>query len=327
MTKLVLLYGRMVRYRVAAMIWMFMLLGAAHQGILNGPSVRLLWATLALASSYVAATTVNDVADEEIDRVNHPIDRGRPLVTGEASRRDLLRLHLVAVGLALASGAMVGRSGFLLVVASLAIGEVYSLPPVRLSYRTYLAPVALSVAYVLIPYGLGVTVAGGRLERADGWFAGSLLMLFLARISLKDFRDREGDARFGRPTLLLRFGKTTTCLASLGALAAGNVMLLSSLQLPLAIGVIVELFVGTVASRLFVLWRAVDEREEQVAIGIGARMGNGLLITVLAWLALRAHGAPLQDQILVSAAVASLFALGFWALVSRPEEALIGYKG
>jgi 4-hydroxybenzoate polyprenyltransferase len=214
-----------------------------------------------------------------------------------------------------------------LVVASLGIGEVYSLPPVRLSYRTYLAPVALSVAYVLIPYGLGVTVVGGRFERAGRWFAGSLLMLFLARISLKDFRDRKGDARFGRPTLLLRFGQTTTCVVSLGALAAGNVMLVSSLQLPLAIGVIVELFVGAVASRLLVLWRAADEREEQVAIGIGARMGNGLLITVLAWLALRAHGAPLQDQILVSSAVASLFVMGFWALVSRPEEALIGYKG
>jgi 4-hydroxybenzoate polyprenyltransferase len=229
--------------------------------------------------------------------------------------------------MALVSGALAGRSALLLIVVSLVIGEIYSLPPVRLSYRTYLAPVGLAVAYVLIPYGLGVSVAGGRFDREDAWFAGSLLLLFLARISLKDFRDREGDARFGRPTLLLRFGKTTTCLASLCALAAGNAVLLLSVRPPLAISMIVELFILAVASRLLALWRGVDEREEQVAIGIGARMGNGLLITVLAWLAIRAEGAPLQDQVLVSAAVALLFALGYWALVSQPEDALIGYKG
>ena len=51
-------------------------------------------------------------------------------------------------------------------------------------------------------------------------------MLFVARIVLKDFRDREGDALYGKPTLLLRFGKDATCAVSLAALLAGNCLLL-----------------------------------------------------------------------------------------------------
>src|SRR5205823_9839649 len=69
-TKLPRLYVVMLRYRIAAMVAMFMLLGAAREARLElGP--RYLWAALALASSYVAATALNDLADEEIDKVNH----------------------------------------------------------------------------------------------------------------------------------------------------------------------------------------------------------------------------------------------------------------
>jgi 4-hydroxybenzoate polyprenyltransferase len=48
---------------------------------------------VALASSYVCVTTVNDIADKDIDRVNHPRDAGRPLVTGEAQERELYVLN------------------------------------------------------------------------------------------------------------------------------------------------------------------------------------------------------------------------------------------
>ena len=72
------LAGEMLRYRVAVMIWMFMLLGAAY----HQPSSLLLddlaALTIALPASYIAATTVNDIADEQIDRINHPAGRGRP---------------------------------------------------------------------------------------------------------------------------------------------------------------------------------------------------------------------------------------------------------
>ena len=280
---------RMLRYRVATMIWLFLLLGAASRQGLEQLSWRHLVAALALGASYVAATTQNDVADREIDLVNHPRDPGRPLVTGETSPSELWRLHALASVLALAAAASLGPAALTLVGLSLAIGWAYSLPPLRLSFRTYLAHPVLGLAYVAIPYALGLAVVGSSPRLEDALLGGGLYALFLARIVLKDFRDREGDAQFGKPTLLLRFGKDVTCLASLAA--------------------------------------PDDRREEQVAIGIGARMGNGFLLSVLAWLALEASGASVAERTAFIALLGAVFGLGFAALVARPEQATIGYKG
>jgi 4-hydroxybenzoate polyprenyltransferase len=321
------LYLRMLRYRVAAMIWMFMLLAAAYHGGLERFDWAYVWATIALASSYVAATTVNDVADREIDAVNHPQDRARPLVTGEAGERDLNRLHMLSATVALGSAVAIGAAGFALIALSLAIGRAYSLPPLRVSYRTYLAPLVLAVAYVAIPYALGLAATGQSLSADDAVFGSGLFALFLARINLKDFRDRPGDAIYGRPTLLLRFGKTVTCLVSLASLIAGNALLLGALGGPVVIAGAIELFLAGIGWMLLRLWRAQEGRTEQVAIGIGARIGNGLLISVLGWLILSGAGATTRDQLMMVGWLTALFAITLWAAVARPDEVIIGYKG
>jgi 4-hydroxybenzoate polyprenyltransferase len=321
------LYGRMLRYRVAAMVWMFMLLGAAFPDGLGDFSLGYVWATFALASSYVAATSVNDIADADIDRVNHPRDSGRPLVTGDARPRDLWRLHAAASVLALAAATALGLRAVAIVALSLTIGIAYSLRPVRLSYRTYFAPLALAVAYVAVPYALGAVATGRDLQRRDGVLLTALYTLFVARIVLKDFRDREGDALYGKPTLLLRFGKNATCAVSLSALIGGNCVLLAVLRPPAGVTALLELFVLAIASMLLRLRQADDGRAEQVAIGIGARMGNGLLIVVLSWLVLEGQGAPAGTVLAFAAALTALFGLGFVMLACRPEEAVIGYKG
>ena len=326
MRKLPLLYLRMLRYRVAVMIWMFMLLPAAYRTGLEHFAWDYVWATLALASSYVAATAVNDVADRDIDLVNHPKDGGRPLVTGEATVRELTGLHAVAAVLSVAGGALIGPEGLVLAGLSLVIAWAYSLPPVRFAFRTYLAPVSLGAAYVLIPYGLGLAAAGVSFTRRDVVFASALYALFAARIVLKDFRDRDGDALYGKPTLLLRFGKTATCAVSLGTLAAGDVLLSAAVRAP-AVVVLAQLFVAAIGWMLWKLWRADGLHAEQVAIGVGARMGNGLLLCVLASFVLEAHGAGPEQQVLFLAVLAAVFAAGYAALAARPEQAVIGYKG
>jgi 4-hydroxybenzoate polyprenyltransferase len=321
------LYARMLRYRVAAMLWLFLLLAAADRDGLSGMRLGYVWATLALASSYVAATAVNDVADREIDRVNHPRDRGRPLVTGEADERDLRRLHAVTCVLAVAAALPLGAVGAAVVLASLAIGRAYSLRPLLLSYRPLVAPPTLAIAYVLVPYALGLVAIGGRPTPADLPFAGALLALFLARIVLKDFRDREGDRLFGKATLLLRFGRRATCTVSAAALVAGDVLLLASLRPPVALALLLQVFVVGIAWLLASLARATSEHDEQVAIGLGARLGNGLLTTTLAWLILSAHGAPLTDALAFAGVLTALFVASVAALATRPAEVVIGYKG
>jgi 4-hydroxybenzoate polyprenyltransferase len=323
-TKLARLYLVMLRYRVAAMVALFMLLGAADEGPLE-PGFRHLLAALALASSYVSATALNDLADEEIDRVNHPRDAGRPLVEGWAVRPELSVLHVLAALLALAAAVPLGWSAVGLVATALAVSQAYSARPVRLSYRAAGAPVALGIAYVVVPYALGIVAAEGALRHAASTVTCGLFLLFVARIVLKDFRDRVGDALYGKPTILLRFGKTATCALSAAALLAADVALASAAELPLA--VLLQPFFAAIAWMLWRVWRAVDERAEQVAIGIGARMGNGLLLTILAWVVVREGGGSAGDASAAAAAVAAAFFFSFASLATRPHEAVIGYKG
>ena len=326
MTALPVLAWRLLRFRVAAMVWTFMLLGAAHpDGLAFSPG--LIWAAVALGAGYVAATSANDVADEDVDRVNHPGDAARPLVTGAASVRDLRLLHAVASAVALAAAVPLGWEAVAVVGGSLVIGVAYSLPPARLSYRTWLAPLALAAAYVLVPYGLGAIAAGRELVAADAWLASALFCLFLARIVLKDYRDRAGDAAYGKPTLLLRFGSGATCAVSLAALGVGNALLFVALEPPLLMAAALESLVVGIAVFLHRLRTARDARAEQIAIGLGARLGNGLLIGVLAWLVLGGDGASDGARAAFAWGLAALFVASTAALAARPERVVIGYKG
>jgi 4-hydroxybenzoate polyprenyltransferase len=320
------LFLRMVRWRVAVTLWFFLLIGAAAQGPLR-PGITLLLAAASLSASYVVATTVNDIADRDVDRINHPRDAGRPLVTGTASERDLWRTNAVAAPLALVTAAAAGAPVLAVSTASLAIGYAYSLRPIRLSYRTWLAPTILSVAYAIIPYALGLLAAGGRVDRVDVLLCGALYALFLARINLKDFRDRPGDSAYGKPTLLLAHGKTVTCTVTGIALVAGCATLVAALGGHPGVAAVVSLFAATILSMLRRLWRSSDPREEQIAIGLGAKMGNGLLACTLASLVLRAQGAPEGMQVLVMAFLAVVYGSVLIALIGRPDDIEIAYKG
>ena len=327
MTGLPGLSVRLLRFRVAAMVWTFMLLGAAWPGGLPAFSADLLWAAFALAASYVAATSVNDIADVDVDRINHPGDRARPLVTGEARERDLWRLHVLACAAALLAAAPLGWAAVGVVAGSLSVGIAYSLPPLRVSYRTWLAPLLLSIAYVPVPFALGLLASGREPGRDDAWLVVALSMLFLARIVLKDYRDRAGDARYGKPTLLLRFGSATTCAASLAALLVANVLLFVAVRSPLALAVPLEALLVAVGVLLGRLHRARDSRDEQIAIGLGARLGNGVLICLLAWLVLGGEGATDAARAAIVGGLAALFLASTVALAARPQRVVIGYKG
>lgn len=325
--KLLRLFWRLLRYRVAVMLILFMLLAAAIHGTLGLHPWQFGIAAVALALSYVSATSSNDLADRKIDAVNHPTSYGRPLITGGAQPKDMWLLFGVAsagsVGLASLLGYRVGE----VLALSILINILYSLPPARLSYRTFLAPLVLGVAYVGIPYLLALTVGRSDFDRQDtGWLAG-LYLMFVGRIILKDFRDRTGDAKYHKPTFLLRFGKEATCIVSLTGLSIGGLLLVLQTRHTLWLATIVLLYLFSIAIMLGGLLQAPVGRHEQLYIGVGARMGNGLLITLLTALLLRSSGALAPTQLVVTAAVASLFFGNYISFLRHPEAATIGYKG
>jgi 4-hydroxybenzoate polyprenyltransferase len=320
------LFLLMVRWRVAVTLWSFLLIGAAAQGPLR-PSIALLLAAASLSASYVVATTVNDIADRDVDRVNHPRDPGRPLVSGTASERDLWRTNAIAAPIALATAAVAGGPILGVSAASLVIGYAYSLRPIRISYRTWLAPTILAIAYAIVPYALGMLAAGGSVDRLDIFLCGALYALFLARINLKDFRDRAGDAAYGKPTLLLAHGKTVTCAVTGAALVAGCATLVVALGGHPGVVAIVSLFAAAILWMLWRLWRTSDPRREQIAIGLGAKMGNGLLASTLAWLVIQAGGAPESMRVLVMAFLVLVYGSVLVSLAGRPDEIEVVYKG
>jgi 4-hydroxybenzoate polyprenyltransferase len=325
--KVLALYWSLLRYRVAVMIILFMLLGAAWHRGLAAIDASLLLIILALASSYVSATSVNDISDREIDEINHPDDRGRPLVTGAARTADLWILFGASSVLAVAVSLAAGPAAAGIMLLSVVIGALYSLPPARLSYRTFLAPLTLAVAYVCIPYWAGVVVAGGSLGTVDLPLLVALYLLFAGRIILKDFRDREGDAAFGKPTFLLKYGKGATCLVSLCALCAGDALLVASLADRWWLAVLLQLYVVSVVIMLFRLYRVSSRKDEQLSIGVGAKMGNGLLATLLGVLILANQDADWSTQVIFGLALTALYTHNFIDFLRHPERAVIGYKG
>jgi len=325
--KLLALYWSLLRYRVAMMIVLFMLLGAAwHRGptAIDAPVILTI---LALASSYVSATSVNDIADRQIDEINHPGDKGRPLVTGVARTADMWVLFVVSSVLSVALGFASGPGAAGIMVLSVAIGALYSLPPALLSHRTFLAPLTLAVAYVGIPYWAGVVVVGESLLPSDLPLMTSLYLLFAGRIILKDFRDREGDAAFGKPTFLLKYGKKATCLASLCALCAGDALLVASLADRWWLAALLQLYVASIGVMLYRLYRSSSRTDEQLSIGVGAKMGNGFLVTLLGALILSNQGADWITQFIFGLALVAIYMLNFVDFLRHSERAVIGYKG
>jgi 4-hydroxybenzoate polyprenyltransferase len=317
---------RMARYRTTLTLVTFMLAGFVWHRQRPELTAGLILAGFALAAIYASLTSVNDLADERIDRVNLRGHADRPLVAASASRRDLVVLAgcAAAVGVVCAWLASPVAGG--LVLLSVVLYAQYSLPPLRVSHRPLATPFALAFGYAVLPYVVGVTVAGDAIGPRDALLLPALCCLFLSRIVLKDFRDRKGDALAGKPTFLLRYGKPATCAFSLAALGAGSALLLAALHdaLPLALGTVP--FLAGLALLQVRLARAAEPVEEVILIGLGARAGNGLLLTLLGLVLLRAQGAEVAAQVVLYAVAAGAHAYLLVAYLRDPGSFVFGSR-
>jgi 4-hydroxybenzoate polyprenyltransferase len=284
-------------------------------------------AILALGASYVVATCLNDIFDLDVDRINHPGARDRPLVTGEATQRQLIAVAIAVALIALLAGSVVGVAGTILITVSLLLNVAYSVPPVRLCSRPLAAPLVLAFAYVVLPYGLGMVAAGLTPGSMDARVMGCFVVLFIGRMLLKDFRDRAGDAAFGKRTFLLTYGKPATLGVVLSCVLAGDALLLTVVPRNTVLLLVVEGYFAGVLFQLYRLWRASERAAEQMAIALGARMGNAVVLTLLGSLLMSASGAAPVEVAVFVLALAGLFWFGFAYTSLRPQEALAAYRG
>ena len=317
----------MLRYRVASLLLPFFLLAPALHQQLQNFRWSYIAGLLALCACYIVATSLNDVFDLEVDRINHPGAKDRPLVTGDATPRQMLLMTMVAAGLALLLAIATGPLGVVVVAASLSLNVAYSVPPLRLCARPLAAPPVLAFAYVALPYGLGLAATGLSPDWLDAMIVACFVVLFAGRMLLKDFRDRNGDAAFGKRTFLLTYGKRTTLITVMTCVVAGDALLIAVLPSNPLLVVAVESYFVAIGIQLFRLWKEDRPDDERVAIALGARMGNAVVLTLLGFLLLQAAGAAAAEQAVFVVALGAMFWFVFAYLAARPREAVTAYRG
>jgi 4-hydroxybenzoate polyprenyltransferase len=317
----------MLRYRVASLLLPFFLMAPAFHGQLRDFRWQYVAGVVALGGSYVVATCLNDVFDLDVDRINHPGAPDRPLVSGQATARQLITVALIAAAVAVIAGFSIGLGGVVLVATSLLVNVAYSAPPIRLCSRALAAPVVLAFAYVVLPYGIGLAASGIAVSQLDLRVAASFVVLFVGRMLLKDFRDRRGDAAFGKRTFLLAYGKSTTLVLTLGCIVAGDLLLITVAPANPGLIIVLETYFAGIALQLYRLWIADEPMAERLAIALGARMGNAVVLTLLGFLLLRGAAASAAEQAVFVVTVAVIFWFAFSYLTLKPREALAAYRG
>jgi len=91
--------------------------------------------------------------------------------------------------------------------------------------------------------------------------------------------------------------------------------------------VTVSIYFCLISYCLLKLLNAPLGKLEQFYIGLGAKMGNGLLLSLLAYLILLSSNASESTETAGILFVSSLFIINFFVIIKNPELVIVGYKG
>ncbi len=317
----------MLRPPSALVLMIFAALGAARAGHPDALHPTFTLVPVILGGWFINATVLNDLSDEAIDRVNLASARGRPLVSGAATRRGLWIFGMSAAGVALSTAWLLDWRVAAVVLAGIGLNVAYSWPPVRLSARGAVASVVLPFGYVWVPYLVGAFSIRSELPASDLLLLLALHIMFVGRIVLKDFRDVHGDHLHGKKTFLLHHGRNATCMLAAACWIAGSTLLVVVTPLPFMLSTVVAAFAGCAIHALVHLAHETDQTAEQVIIGAQAHAGRGLALLLLAHYAMLDKGWGTSAQVLVTLGFAMVFIGLYGATMSERErvEAIRAY--
>jgi homogentisate phytyltransferase/homogentisate geranylgeranyltransferase len=201
-------------------------------------AIALTWVACLCGNVYIVG--LNQLEDVAIDRINKP---QLPLAAGTLTlaqgRTIVASTGMAAVGL----GAIAGPWLLAVVLASLAIGTAYSLPPIRLKrFPLWASGCILVVRGLVVNVGLFWHFATPRhwpptfaaLPPALGLLTGFTVIFAIAIALLKDIPDMEGDRQYNIATFTLRLGAIAVFRGAVGllALAYGGAIAAVALGLP-----------------------------------------------------------------------------------------------
>jgi 4-hydroxybenzoate polyprenyltransferase len=278
---------KFARIRIVTTCFALIFLGSVYAGHLN---LKTFLAFILIVAFTVHANSINDYTDREIDKINLKKAVDRPLVSKDLSLQQFWIIHITSGLIMLLLSLLYGKWAIIISIAIIIIDYLYSLKPVRITDRTILSPLLLSISYVYYSFSLGFLSINTSASRGYPWLLTAGLCLgFVARLLLKDFRDIKGDKKFGKKTFLLIYGSKITCITS--GLFWLLAMVVISASISFAPGVVLALIVGCVMTYFWLrelsTTKKISNQEELVAVI--AKAANFAIITILAYLLCKQH--------------------------------------
>jgi len=206
---------------------------------------------LAVFLAFQASVALNDLVDEESDRI---VGADRPLVTGALGRGDVARFAAAAAAAALLFALNVKYSTFLLVALALALSFIYSAPPLHLKRFPVLATLALGCISLLACLAGFSAFAEERATAVFplrlGW---TIVLAFGLGFSAKDLKDVEGDRATGVWTLPVLLGPRGGRAAVAALVLAGYLVV--PVLLPFRALAAPAVVLGAASGAAALLWR------------------------------------------------------------------------
>jgi chlorophyll/bacteriochlorophyll a synthase len=160
---------------------------------------------LSIWLAWTASVFANDIYDLEIDKISNPL---RPLPKEIFSASEYAHLGIVFFLLSLLGGVTVGFNFFVLLLAYQIIAWFYSAPPYRLKKFPIVATFVSSLASLMVLFLGYILMSSDQTIYALSWRIILLLIIcYTIAIPIKDFKDIEGDKKYGIWTIPVIFGE------------------------------------------------------------------------------------------------------------------------
>ena len=160
--------------------------------------------TFACASSALMSINIlNQYCDVEIDKINRPY---RPIPSGKIKPKNALILSLFLFILSLILASLVNFQLLALTILGIFLGIIYSVKPFRFKDLFVICNIFIASGYGAINFLAGWVVYKPILQAPISFIIFFCLFDIFANMT-KDYRDVEGDLKFGTKTLPVILGK------------------------------------------------------------------------------------------------------------------------
>lgn len=155
--------------------------------------------------SWLASVVANDIYDLEIDKISNP---NRPLPKGIFSVSEYAQFGVICLLLSLLGGITIGFNFFALLLVYQIIAWFYSAPPFRLKKFPGIATFTSALASIAIIFLGYILLSSDQTIYTLSWRIVLLFVIcYTISIPIKDFKDIEGDKKYGIWTIPVIFKK------------------------------------------------------------------------------------------------------------------------